>query len=89
MLRGIFGNLIFAIIARTLYGNHLNCHLRRRKIAANAYPCRAIYIEILSRRSAVIFVSTTWHAKIDDAERPHVSTYHTLKMQLLHGQRLD
>ena len=25
MLRGFFGNLIFAIIARMLCGNHLNC----------------------------------------------------------------
>ena len=28
MLRGFFGNLIFAIIARMLYGNHLNCIVR-------------------------------------------------------------
>ena len=31
MLRGFFGNLIFAIIARSLCGNHLNLYLLIKK----------------------------------------------------------
>ena len=34
MLRGFFGNLIFAIIARMLCGNHLKCSLHRFKEGA-------------------------------------------------------
>ena len=39
MLRGFFGNLIFAIIARMLCGNHLNAS-EKRLVQQTFFACR-------------------------------------------------